>query len=267
MCLPQMFLQNDIAIGLGIGTLEDNPQDSREITFEEAINLLQKGELRDTRGALPWGSNYTLLMEIARGDDFTYAVYKPRRGERPLWDFPDGSLYKREVAAFEVSEMLGWQLVPPTIARSGPYGIGMVQMFIPHDTEQHYFTFSDEQKDQLARFALFDYIINNADRKGGHCLLDNAGRIWAIDHGVSFHTQYKLRTVIWDFAGVRIPDELMRDMQNLCEIVESTSGCERLDSLLSPLEVDALRKRIHRLVDSKTFPEAGMGRSYPWPPV
>lgn len=247
--------------------MEENPQDSKEISFTEAEALLREGELRDAQGRLPWGSNYTLLMEIVQGDNLAYAVYKPRRGERPLWDFPDGTLYQREVAAYEVSQMLGWQLVPPTIARSGPYGVGMVQLFVPHDPEQHYFTFGDEQKQQLAQFALFDYIINNADRKGGHCLLSDDGKIWAIDHGVCFHTQYKLRTVIWDYAGMTIPDTLVNDIGELCEQIESGRGCERLNDLLTPIEVDALGKRIRQLMKSKSFPEAGMGRSYPWPPV
>lgn len=242
-------------------------EESQGITFEQGLEILREGELTEAKGALPWGSNYTILMELVHDNFDGYAVYKPKRGERPLWDFPDGTLYKREVAAFEVSQMLGWGLVPPTIARSGPYGIGMLQLFMPHDSEQHYFTFSHEQKEQLAYFALYDYIINNADRKGGHCLLAHNGKIWAIDHGICFHTQYKLRTVIWDFAGMRIPSTMLADLEALCAKVETGPGCERLQQLLTVAEMNALHRRIRKLIKQPVFPEAGMGRSYPWPPV
>jgi len=241
--------------------------DGSGISIERALKLLKEGDLTEARGLLPWGSNYTVLMEICDGDFDAAAVYKPRRGERPLWDFPDGTLYKREVAAFEVSEMLGWRIVPPTVIRNGPYGPGMVQLYVTHDPEQHYFTFNASQKGQLAKFTLFDYMINNADRKGGHCLLADDGNIWGIDHGICFHMHYKLRTVIWDFAGEEIPETYLKDMELFCQKIAQPSDYELLTSLLSGAEIEALRRRVDRLLETGTYPEAGFGRSYPWPPV
>ena len=139
------------------------------------------------------------------------AIYKPQQGERPLWDFPRGTLCHREVAAFEVSEALGWAIVPDTVLRDGPAGIGMMQRFVEHDPEEHYFTLLEEHGDEFRRMAAFDVVINNTDRKGGHCLpRDRTARIFGIDHGVSFHAQWKLRTVIWDFGGEPIPRRRVR---------------------------------------------------------
>jgi uncharacterized repeat protein (TIGR03843 family) len=243
------------------------PDDSPGIPFERALDVLKGGKLIETHGLLPWGSNYTFLIGVSDGQFEVLAVYKPQRGERPLWDFPDGTLCKREVAAFVVSEALNWRLVPPTVLRDGSQGMGSLQLFVPHDPEQNYFTFEKTHLPQLARIALFDHIINNADRKGGHCLLDEAGNIWAIDHGVCFHTQPKLRTVIWDFAGEKIPDELLVDVGQLCETLEDGALVDQLKPLLSADEINALRVRTAQLSQTGTFPEPGPGRSYPWPPV
>ncbi len=170
-------------------------------------------------------------------------VYKPRQGESPLWDFPTGSLYKREEAAFLVSDALGWHLVPPTVSRKGDFGMGMVQFYIEHDPEEHFFTFRDPWDEQLTRLILFDVLINNADRKGGHVLREQSGaKLWAIDHGVTFHEEYKLRTVIWELAGESIP-------QSYLEALAAFQGCivkgapltERLARLLTPDEMGLLR--------------------------
>ncbi|NDJ34834.1 MAG: SCO1664 family protein [Chloroflexi bacterium] len=241
-----------------------------EISLERALKLLREGELKEAKGYLPWGSNYTVLSDITDGELEALAVYKPRRGERPLWDFPDGTLCMREVAAYLISENMGWHIVPPTVLRDGPYGIGMVQLFVPHDPDENYFTFGEKPryKGQLRRIALFDHIVNNADRKGGHCLLDQQGMVWAIDHGICFHVQNKLRTVIWEFAGEPIPTALLDEVHQLCARLDSRSefACQ-IEELLSRSEVAALKRRINRLVETGTYPRPSGGRSYPWPPV
>ena len=166
----------------------------------------------ETLGLMPWGSNYTFLMQITNPQtkdlpeddrEDLLAVYKPRRGESPLWDFPNGTLCLREYAAGLVADALGWRIVPPTVLRDGENGFGSVQLFIENDPDQHYFTFKDDPdcRDQLQRICVFDLITNNADRKSGHCLRDMSGHVWAIDHGICFNADYKLRTVIWDFAS------------------------------------------------------------------
>jgi uncharacterized repeat protein (TIGR03843 family) len=206
-------------------------------------------------------------MDVKHEDAVGLAVYKPRRGERPLWDFPDGTLCQREVAAFLVSEALGWHIVPPTILRDGPQGIGMVQIFIEHDPEQHYFSFEKKQLPQLQLISLFDHVINNADRKGGHCLLDANGRMWAIDHGVCFHMQPKLRTVIWDFAATTIPDALLSDLDKLHKAIMSRELVPTMGEFLTEREISALCERADRLISARKFPEPGPGRQYPWPPI
>src|SRR5260221_7994442 len=150
---------------------------------------------------LRWSSNYTLLVTVQDVDTTSMAVYKPQHGERPMWDFPDGTLCYREVAAFVVSDALNWRIVPPTVLRDGPRGIGSLQLYIQNNPDVNYFSLDETFADQLMRFAAFDYIINNADRKSGHCLLAPHGPLWGTDHGIGFPTPPKLRTLIWDFSG------------------------------------------------------------------
>jgi len=163
-----------------------------------ALTLLREGALTLV-GLLPWSSNYTFLGQITRGDERLPVVYKPTRGERPLWDFRRGTLAGREVAAYEVSRALGWDFIPPTVLRDGPHGVGSVQLFVTADQDAHFFTFHEDPafRRVLQSLALFDVVVNNADRKGGHCLRVDIGRIVAIDHGLCFHVEPKLRTVIW----------------------------------------------------------------------
>jgi len=234
---------------------------------DEALEHLASGEITDQHGLLPWGSNHTFLVSVYHNDAEAFAIYKPRLGERPLWDFTEGTLCLRERAAFLVSEALGWHIVPPTVLREGEHGLGSVQWYVPHDPEENYFTFGSSLFDQLLRIALFDHVTNNADRKGGHCLLDAKGKLWAIDHGVCFHSQPKIRTVIWDFAGDPIPDPLLNNLSQLCELVTDGVLATELRALLSRYEIDALLRRVHILEHTRTFPEPGPGRSYPWPPV
>lgn len=221
----------------------------------------------DVLGRMPNASNATFLVRCALPGDDVLAIYKPRDGERPLWDFPEGSLHRREVAAFEIAAALGWPNVPPTVLREGPYGAGSVQWFIHADPAEHFFTLQPERADEFRKVALFDLVINNADRKGGHCLLDAAGTIWSIDHGVCFHEEPKLRTVIWDFIGEPIPAEARVDLERLRTEMEGALG-ERLAALLNAEQAGATVSRIDRLLASGVFPEPDPStRPFPWPPI
>ena len=168
------------------------------IPLDEAIGVVEQGQMDDEVGLMRWGSNYTFLVNIEHQDARLLAIYKPRMGERPLWDFPDGTLCNRETASYLTSEALGWSMVPPTFLRDGTRGVGSVQLFIDHNPEEHYYTFDKLRvTHQLERMAIFDAIANNADRKGGHCILDDDQHLWGIDHGLTFNISEKLRTVIW----------------------------------------------------------------------
>ncbi len=227
-------------------------------------DLLLHGEV-EVEGRMPWSSNATFLVTVSRGDERRAAVYKPHRGERPLWDFPDG-LYRREVAAYEVSQALGWGVVPETVLRTkgAPYGEGSLQRFVDADFEQHYFTLleDDTWRAELVRIAVFDLVVNNADRKSGHCLLAE-GRIWAIDNGLCFHVQPKVRTVIWDFCGTPVPASLREDVARLAENPPAA-----LDGLLREAEVVALARRARAVSRLQVFPNPDPdSRPYPWPLV
>lgn len=219
-------------------------------------------------GQFTWGSNHTFLVKVGAGNERLEAVYKPQRGERPLWDFPDESLAGREVAAYLVSEALGWELVPPTVFRDkAPMGPGSLQLRVDHDPEQHYFTFDQETRQRLKPVALFDILVNNADRKGGHILLDGKGKIWLIDHGICFHAEPKLRTVVWDFVGEQLPQQLMSDVSNLQSALKAGLRKE-LEAFLDPDELNAFDTRIANLLRNGKFPApAENERSVPWPPV
>jgi uncharacterized repeat protein (TIGR03843 family) len=230
---------------------------------ERAATVLEHGEL-EVLGRMPWSSNATYLCDVRCGEDVVRAIYKPRRGERPLWDFPSG-LDHREVAAYELSTALGWDLVPRTILRDGPLGSGSVQAFVDADFEQHYFTLLEDEAHHAAlrRMCAFDLIGNNTDRKSGHVLLGLDGRIRGIDHGLMFHHEFKLRTVIWEFAGEPIPVEILEAAARLVD-----SGLpDGLAALLDPFERDAVRARARALVQAGCFPVDETGRRYPWPLV
>jgi uncharacterized repeat protein (TIGR03843 family) len=196
------------------------------------------------------------------------AVYKPRRGEIPLWDFPEGTLHRREVAAFEVARTLGWPNVPPTIVRTGPEGEGSAQLFVRFDVEHHYFTLEQEHADAFRRVCLFDLVVNNADRKAGHCLLGEDGRIHVIDHGVCFSTEPKLRTVIWGFVGEPIDPDLVGDLRGLDDALAGGDLAATLRTLLDRDEIEETRRRLDRLLTLGRFPAPEPGtRPYPWPPI
>lgn len=228
---------------------------------------LSIGEV-SAEGLLPWSSNYVFLAAVQTNGFSCRAVYKPQRGERPLWDFPEGTLCLRETAAYLVSQALGWNFVPPTVLRDGPHGLGSFQWFVPADPEEHFFTLRAAHPDTFRRVALFDILINNADRKAGHCLLGSDGRIWLIDHGVCFHVQPKLRTVIWDYVGEAIPDDLREDLERFrMQLRPRRRLTVTLAPLLSDAEIAALRQRTERLLTHDRFPSPGPGRPYPWPLV
>jgi uncharacterized repeat protein (TIGR03843 family) len=227
-------------------------------------DLLATGEL-EILGRMPWSSNGTFLAEVCAAGRSMRAIYKPHKGERPLWDFPDG-LYRREVAAYELSAGLGWGLIPLTIVREeGPLGVGSLQAFVDADYEQHYFTLLEDEAHHptFRRLAAFDFVANNTDRKSGHCLIDKTGRIWGIDNGLSFHADFKLRTVIWEFAGDPIDDETLADLDRLA----SNELPDPLASLLGVFERDAVRARARALVRNGELPTDPSGQRYPWPLV
>ena len=227
------------------------------------LELLRRGEI-EVKGRMPWSSNGTFLVHVCLDDEETAAIYKPHRGERPLWDYPSG-LYRREVGVYLVSEFLDWGLVPETVLRDdGPFGPGSLQRFVPSHFEEHYFTMLErpELHDALRTICLFDLLVNNGDRKSGHCLHGEDGRIWAIDHGLCLHEEPKLRTVIWDFAGQPIPAERLDDIARV-----AAAPPPDLAGLLAPEEIDALRARAAAVLRRPLFPMVTSGRAYPWPLV
>jgi uncharacterized repeat protein (TIGR03843 family) len=235
----------------------------REDERAQILTVLSNGEV-ELKGRMPWSSNGTFLAELSCGDEAMLAVYKPLRGERPLWDFPRG-LYRREAAAWVLSEILGWGLIPETIVRDGPMGEGSMQRFVSHDPDVHHFTLVEDEQHHptLRAMCAFDILANNTDRKSGHCLLGEDGRIWGIDNGLCFHPDPKLRTVIWEFAGEGVPDELLSDVGRLLEALPGP-----LAELLDDEEVDGIRSRARWLLQRRRFPVPDPGsRPYPWPLV
>jgi hypothetical protein len=241
----------------------------KPLTFDRVLEVLEKGTFDAEQSVVHWSSNYTFLTAVNHEDTKIMCIYKPQRGERPLWDFPDGTLCFRERASFLTSHALGWKLIPPTALRTGPRGLGSAQFFVDHDPNHHYFEFDDSMLPQLARLALFDVLVNNADRKGGHCIVDSSGHLWGIDHGITFHSANKLRTVIWNFAGDPVPEQLVRDVEQLAHQLDNPNSPYRqeLCTLLSHSEIESFKRRIHRLLRDRQYPVPGPGPNYPWPPV
>ncbi len=244
-------------------------EDAIELDYDAVLESLRSGEILEEHGLMRWGSNYTFLVSVRDDKHDFMAIYKPRMGERPLWDFPDGTLCQRETASFVLSEMLGWHIVPPTVLREAPRGAGSIQVFINHDPQRHFFTFDETHIPQIQRMALFDVLVNNADRKGGHCLLDATERVWGIDHGLTFHPAPKLRTVIWDYAGEPIPDALLADLQKLCTRLDDDSDPQQqqFNELLNAAERRALSRRIDQLLQTGVYPMPGPGPNRPWPAI
>ena len=239
-----------------------------ELSRAELAELLGRGGI-EVVGRLRYSSNGAFFVRVCADGVELPAVYKPRRGERPLWDFPDGTLSRREVAACILSDGLGWDVVPVTVHREdGPLGEGALQRFVEHNPEEHYFTLLDGNEDRFREFAAFDILANNTDRKGGHCLHDVLNDdIVGIDHGLTFHPSWKLRTVIWDFACEPIPPEVCADLHRLADDLRGDLG-DRLVPLLDRFELDAVNARLGHLLATGEFPDADRDyHSYPWPTI
>lgn len=249
--------------------MDDPHPRPHQIDTPRALEILTLGEL-SVAASMPYSSNYTLLCTVDYEDTRVLGIYKPRRGERPLWDFPRGTLYRREVAAYVISHTLGFDLVPPTVIRDGPYGVGMLQLFIENDEESHLFTMLKEggYEDVIRRLCAFDVLVNNADRKSGHALKATDGRLWAIDHGICFHFEPKLRTVLWDFVGEPLPADVLQSFCALRACLDTNdTNLQTLADLLEKAELRALRRRLNGLIDDGCFPTPGPGPNVPWPPV
>jgi len=228
---------------------------------------LENGEIT-LQGQFVLGSNYTFLVKVKHEGREYPAVYKPMRGEQSLWDFPEASLAGREVAAYLVSEALGFGFVPLTILRDGPFGPGSLQQYVEHNPNLHYFTLKPADRLRLRPVALFDLLVNNADRKGGHILLQKRTRkLYLIDHGLCFHAEDKLRTVIWDFAGEDIPPELIAVLEKFRSVLRLSLSTD-LQPYLRPEELAALGSRLEALLASPVFPHPPEDRrAFPYPPL
>jgi uncharacterized repeat protein (TIGR03843 family) len=227
----------------------------------ELIEILLHGQV-ETVSRMPHSSNATFLVNVRCNDKEVRGIYKPLKGERPLWDFEPG-LHRNEVAAYRLSEAMGLGIVPPTVLRDGPFGEGSLQLFVDVDVQQHYFTIFEQREDlhdQLRAMCAFDIVANNTDRKGGHCLIDAEDKIWAIDHGVCFSPDFKLRTVIWEFGGEELPENLRAVIEPLIEAVPLD-----ISALLSSEQVVALQERAQWICEGGAFPIDRSGTRYPWP--
>lgn len=267
-------------------------------TVTSIEELLTRGELT-VRGRIAEASNAVLLCTVRHDGTSATCVYKPVKGERPLWDFPDGTLAQREVAAYLVSRATGWELIPPTVLRDGPYGEGMVQHWIEGAEEQSpegtllalvegeeagegwkpvafaevgegrtaLLVHADDER--LRRLAVLDAVINNGDRKGGHLLPAPGGRLYGIDHGVTFHAEDKLRTLLWGWAGEPLTEEALGVLGSLAgQLAEGAPLATRLAELITAAELTAVRERVAGLLRTRTHPSpSGQWPSIPWPPV
>ena len=252
--------------------LEDSDGETVVFTYDATVRpgddgmaeLLRTGDV-EVLGIMPWSSNGAYLVDVRSGDDHAPAVYKPESGEQPLWDFP-GGLWRREVAAYDLSAAMGFDLVPPTVTRlDAPDGPGSLQAFVPAQFEHHYFTLRDDPTHGTAfrQLCAFDLVANSTDRKGGHCLVDGAGRVWAIDNGLTFHVEFKVRPVLWDFAGEPLPGDVAEALERLLD-----GGLPRsFDDLLDVHEREATLHRAQALLSTAQFPHDHTGRRYPWPLV
>ncbi len=246
------------------------PAASWQPDLPNILDILGQAEVQE-EWMLAAGSNYVFLLKLTHPEAGEgYAVYKPRDGEAPLHDFPAGTLYKREYAAYVVSQALGWNLVPATVVREEGLsaGVGALQLFVVHDPALHFFNLKDDRQEDMRRIALFDWLVNNADRKGGHTLLDGEGHLWCIDHGITFHAEDKLRTVIWDFQGTPVPPAMVEDVCDFAvRLREDTSLRQQLSEPLSEIELSRLEERAAMIDRERVYPPQPMHRPYPWPMI
>ncbi len=232
----------------------------------QALTLLRTGTIEVT-GRLVDASNVTLLAEISTDDGIAECVYKPVAGERPLWDFPDGTLAGREVAAYLVSAATGWQVVPPTVLRKGPYGLGMVQLWIDGDPTVDLLDLARSDRPPLRRMSVLDVVVNNADRKGGHLIPMPDGHVYGVDHGVCFSRDPKLRTLLWRWAGRPLTEEAIETLEHLSTGLCADLGAA-LEEHLTLTEVEHTRRRVAKLLRTGIHPQpSGQWPAVPWPPI
>lgn len=254
--MPDLFLELRDESGRG----EEIPVPMPE---EDALDLLRTAEFTASR-LIPWGSNYSFAVALEAPDGPSQlAIYKPQAGEAPLYDFPDGTLYLRELAAYLFSRWAGWDLVPPTVVRDGPHGVGSVQLYVQPDGDRpdHHDFWSSRAPD-VERMVLFDHIVNNADRKISHCLRDPLGKVWGIDHGLTFNREPKLRTVLWQFVGEPISPQLQHELVGLWD--RRGELREALDDVIDTAEIEALTRRISRLAEHGCYPPLSPRRNVPY---
>lgn len=243
---------------------DESPPPAPALSTDDALKLLRESEITAAQ-LVPWGSNYTFGVALTAPSGREHlGIYKPKAGEAPLWDFPSGTLYKREHAAWLLSQRLGWGVVPPTVVRDGPHGVGSVQLYIEPETEtpvdpsEFWFRCVPE----IERIVLFDHITNNADRKIGHCLVDRHGTLWGIDHGLTFNHEDKLRTVLWQYIGMPVADALQDDLARLIENDAETR--DELRPWLARKELDALFRRVQTFIETPIYPGMASHRSVPY---
>lgn len=235
---------------------------------DEVLRRLNAWDI-DAIGLHPDGSNYVFVIRLIEGDSEIYGIYKPSSGERPLRDFPYGTLHNREWAAFRVASALGWPNVPPTVIREGPHGIGSVQLYIDADFSRHYFNERENRLEQYEPVAAFDVLINNADRKGGACLIDSNETIWAVDHGLTFNPLARRRSVMFEFNAMPYPEPVMDDLRNLRGVLNCTQSdlTRELQEVLEEHEVESLIRRCDEMIESGQFPTLDPNYNVPWPMV
>jgi uncharacterized repeat protein (TIGR03843 family) len=241
------------------------PTSPRDVAAAE--RLLASGRL-NVEGRLVQASNATLYCTIEHEGRTAACVYKPVAGERPLWDFPDGTLAEREVAAYEVSKTMGWGTVPPTVHRDGPYGVGMVQLWVEPDPDIDLVALSRSEDEAIRRMSVFDAVVNNADRKIGHLLPPGDGRVYGCDHGVCFSVEYKLRTVLWQWRGKPLTPEALEALERVATALRNGPLATRLAELLTPDEVEATRRRVDLMLKHRIHPYPPEDwPAIPWPPL
>ncbi len=235
----------------------------QSISEQDALELLRTAKIT-TATLVPWGSNYTFAVALEAENRHDHmGIYKPKRGERPLWDFPSATLYLREHASYLLSKRLGWNIVPPTVVRHGPHGIGSLQLYVePAVEREEDYEFWGQIRIEIEQLVLFDHITNNADRKISHCLVDTDGKIWGIDHGLTFNVDPKLKTVLWQYVGLPVTPSLLADLGDLRTNEASVRG--ELASNLTVEELDALFLRIDAILETGMFQELQPDRNIPY---
>ena len=244
------------------------PATVAKLSSEEVLRRLSEWKV-DAIGLHPDGSNYVFVIRLSDGDSEIYAIYKPSSGERPLRDFPYGTLHNREWAAYRVATTLGWPNVPPTVIREGPHGIGSVQLYVDADFSRHYFNERDNKLTQYEPVAVFDVLINNADRKGGACLIDANEEVWAVDHGLTFNPLARRRSVMFEFNAMPYSEMHLASLANLSGELRRTESrlASELKSVLDDHEFDSLIARCDQMIESSRFPTLDPNYNVPWPMV